>query len=40
MGGVFSQRIDDNDQSISYYLNRLGSHELKWPAHEKQLLAI
>ena len=40
MIGVLSQRINGNDHAIAFYSKHLGSHELKLPAHEKELLAI
>ena len=40
MGGVLSQRIINNDHAIAFYSKHLGPHELKWPANEKELLAI
>nr|CCA26001.1 hypothetical protein MPER_13185 [Albugo laibachii Nc14] len=40
MGGVLSQRISSNDHAIEFYSKHLGPHELKCPAHEKELLAI
>ena len=40
MGGVLSQRINGNDRAIAFYSKHLGPHELKWPAYEKELLAI
>uniref|UniRef100_A0AAV1TTG3 Reverse transcriptase/retrotransposon-derived protein RNase H-like domain-containing protein n=1 Tax=Peronospora matthiolae TaxID=2874970 RepID=A0AAV1TTG3_9STRA len=40
MGGVLSQRINNSDHAIAFYSKHLGPHVLKWPAHEKELLAI
>nr|CCA27674.1 polyprotein putative [Albugo laibachii Nc14] len=40
MSGVLSQRINKNDHAIAFYSKHLGPLELKWPAHEKGVLAI
>ena len=40
MGCVLSQLINTNDHAIAFYSINLGPHELKWPAHEKELFAI
>ncbi|KAF1333225.1 polyprotein, partial [Globisporangium splendens] len=40
MGGVLSQKIDGFDAPIAFYSKKLGQYEEKWPAHEKELLAI
>ncbi|KAF1317106.1 polyprotein, partial [Globisporangium splendens] len=40
MGGVLSQKIDGFDTPIAFYSKKFGHYEEKWPAHEKELLAI
>ncbi|KAF1333192.1 polyprotein, partial [Globisporangium splendens] len=40
MGGVLSQKIDGFDAPIAFYSKKFGQYEEKWPAHEKELLAI
>ncbi|KAF1326506.1 Retroelement pol polyprotein, partial [Globisporangium splendens] len=40
MGGVLSQKIDGFDAPIAFYSKKFGHYEEKWPAHEKELLAI
>ncbi|KAF1334741.1 Retroelement pol polyprotein, partial [Globisporangium splendens] len=40
MGGVLSQKIDGFDAPITFYSKKFGQYEEKWPAHEKELLAI
>ncbi|KAF1326246.1 putative retroelement, partial [Globisporangium splendens] len=40
MDGVLSQKIDGFDAPIAFYSKKFGQYEEKWPAHEKELLAI
>ncbi|KAF1328523.1 Retroelement pol polyprotein, partial [Globisporangium splendens] len=40
MGSVLSQKIDGFDAPIAFYSKKFGQYEEKWPAHEKELLAI
>ncbi|KAF1330411.1 polyprotein, partial [Globisporangium splendens] len=40
MGGVLSQKIGGFDAPIAFYSKKFGQYEEKWPAHEKELLAI
>lgn len=37
---VLSQLHDDNDLHVAYFSNKLGSHELNWPVHDKKLFTI
>ncbi|KAF1319591.1 polyprotein, partial [Globisporangium splendens] len=40
MGGVLSQKFQDGEHPIAFYSKKFGPYEAKWPAHEKELLAI
>ncbi|KAF1317232.1 Integral membrane ankyrin-repeat protein, partial [Globisporangium splendens] len=37
---ILSQRTDGFDAPIAFYSKKFGDYEEKWPAHEKELLAI
>ncbi|KAF1313294.1 putative retroelement, partial [Globisporangium splendens] len=40
VGGVLSQKYGSADHPIAFYSKKLGTHELNWPTHEKELFAI
>ncbi|KAF1334823.1 Retroelement pol polyprotein, partial [Globisporangium splendens] len=40
MGGVLSRKVDGLDAPIAFYSKKFGYYKEKWPAHEKELLAI
>lgn len=40
VGAVLSQHLGTDDHPIAFYSKKLGLHEINWPAHEKELLAI
>lgn len=40
VGGVLSQMYNGHDHPLAFYSKKLGTHELNWPTHEKELFAI
>ncbi|OWZ04564.1 Retroelement pol Polyprotein [Phytophthora megakarya] len=40
VGGVLSQVHSGQDHPIAFFSKKLGPHEINWPTHEKELLAI
>ena len=40
VGGVLSHVHDGHDHPLSYFSKKLGTHELNWPTHEKELFEI
>lgn len=40
VGGVLSQVHSGHDHPLAFFSKKLGTHEVNWPTHEKELFAI